>query len=79
MKRALIDLHEATIDFCFRWDDICPTREEFLEFLRNQPIFEVDFNDMISKTQLLSELFCHQDEEDYDIFKAIADFKNKEE
>lgn len=79
MERALIDLHEATIDFCFRWDDISPTREEFLEFLRNQPIFVVDFNDMISKTELLSELYCHKDEEGYDMVRAIVDFKNKEE
>lgn len=78
MKRALIDLYEAIIDFFFRRKD-SPTREEFLEFLRNQPIFEVDFDDMISKTELLSELFCHQDKEDYDFFRAIANFKSKEE
>lgn len=79
MKRELIDLYEAMIDLCFRWDDICPTRKEFLETLRNQPIFVVDFEDMISKTELLSELYCHQGEEGYDMVRAIADFKNKEE
>lgn len=79
MECELIDLYEAMIDLCFRWDDICPTRKEFLEILRNQPIFVVDFEDMISKTELLSELFYHQDEENYDFFKAIVDFKNKEE
>lgn len=79
MKQTFIDLYEAIIDFCFKWDDICPTREEFLEFLRNQPIFVIDTDDMISKTELLDELYCHQDEEGYDIFKAIADFENKEE
>ena len=78
MKRALIDLYEAIIDFFFRRKD-SPTREEFLEFLKKQPVFGTNTDDMISKTQLLSELFCHQDEEDYDIFKAIADFKSKEE
>lgn len=50
-----------------------------LEFLRNQPIFEIDFDNMISKTELLDELYCHQDEEGYDMIRAIANFKNKEE
>lgn len=66
------------IDLCFRWDD-SPTEEEFLEFLRNQPIFGVDFDDMVSEIELLGELYCHQDEEGYDMVRAIANFEGKEE
>lgn len=33
----LIDGDEAIINFGFEWDDIPPTREEFVRFLRKQP------------------------------------------
>ena len=33
----LIDADEAIINFGFEWDDIPPTREEFVRFLRKQP------------------------------------------
>ena len=31
-----IDLNEAIIDFGFEWDDIAPTREEFINFLKSR-------------------------------------------
>ena len=33
----LIDVDEAIINFGFEWDDISPTREEFVRFLKKQP------------------------------------------
>ena len=33
----LIDADEAIINFGFEWDDILPTREEFVRFLKKQP------------------------------------------
>ena len=33
----LIDADEAVINFGFEWDDIPPTREEFVYFLKKQP------------------------------------------
>ena len=33
----LIDANEAIINFGFEWDDIPPTREEFVRFLTKQP------------------------------------------
>lgn len=36
MSRA-IDADEAIINFGFEWDDIPPTREEFVRFLKKQP------------------------------------------
>ena len=33
----LIDGDEAIINFGFEWDDIPPTREEFVRFLKKQP------------------------------------------
>lgn len=32
-----IDVDEAIINFGFEWDDIPPTREEFVRFLKKQP------------------------------------------
>lgn len=32
----LIDVDEAIINFGFEWDDIPPTREEFVRFLKKQ-------------------------------------------
>ena len=32
-----IDLNETIIDFGFEWDDIPPTIEEFVRFLKKQP------------------------------------------
>lgn len=31
-----IDLNEAIIDFGFEWDDIAPTRYEFINFLKSR-------------------------------------------
>ena len=31
-----IDLNEAIIDFGFEWDDIAPTRDEFVNFLKSR-------------------------------------------
>ena len=33
----LIDVDEAIINFGFEWDDIPPTKEEFVRFLKKQP------------------------------------------
>ena len=33
----LIDVNEAIINFGFEWDDIPPTREKFVHFLKKQP------------------------------------------
>ena len=31
-----VDLNETIIDFEFEWDDIAPTREEFINFLKSR-------------------------------------------
>ena len=31
-----IDINEAIIDFEFEWDDIAPTRDEFINFLKSR-------------------------------------------
>lgn len=31
-----INLNEAIIDFGFEWDDIAPTRDEFINFLKSR-------------------------------------------
>ena len=36
----LIDVDEAIINFGFEWDDIPPTREEFVHFLKKQSIID---------------------------------------
>ena len=36
----LIDVDEAIINFGFEWDDIPPTREEFMRFLKKQPTID---------------------------------------
>ena len=36
----LIDADEAIINFGFEWDDIPPTREEFVRFLKKQLIID---------------------------------------
>ena len=36
----LIDADEAIINFGFEWDDISPTRDEFVAFLKNQPTID---------------------------------------
>lgn len=33
----LINVDEAIVNFGFEWDDISPTGEEFIEFLKRQP------------------------------------------
>ena len=35
-----IDVDEAIINFGFEWDDIPPTREEFVRFLKKQSIID---------------------------------------
>ena len=35
-----IDVDEAIINFGFEWDDIPPTREEFVRFLKKQPTID---------------------------------------
>ena len=37
----LIDADEAIINFGFEWDDISPTRDEFVAFLKKQPTIDV--------------------------------------
>lgn len=37
----LIDADESIINFGFEWDDIPPTREEFVYFLKKQPAVDV--------------------------------------
>ena len=36
----LLDADEAIINFGFEWDDISPTRDEFVVFLKKQPIID---------------------------------------
>ena len=36
----LIDADEAIINFGFEWDDISPTRNEFVAFLKKQPTID---------------------------------------
>ena len=36
----VIDADEAIINFGFGWDDIPPTREEFVYFLKKQPTID---------------------------------------
>ena len=36
----LIDADEAIINFGFEWDDISPTRDEFVRFLKKQPTID---------------------------------------
>ena len=36
----LIDVDEAIINFGFEWDDISPTRDEFVAFLKRQPTID---------------------------------------
>ena len=36
----LIDANETIINFGFEWDDISPTRDEFVAFLKKQPTID---------------------------------------
>ena len=36
----LIDANETIINFGFEWDDISPTRDEFVAFLKKQPTLD---------------------------------------
>ena len=36
----LIDADEAIINFGFEWDDISPTRDEFVAFVKKQPTID---------------------------------------
>lgn len=36
----LIDADEAIINFGFEWDDISPTKDEFVAFLKKQPTID---------------------------------------
>ena len=38
----LIDADEAIINFGFEWDDISPTRDEFVEFIKKQKTIEAE-------------------------------------
>ena len=38
----LIDAEEAIINFGFEWDDIPPTRDEFVEFIKKQTTIEAE-------------------------------------
>lgn len=38
----LIDADEAIINFGFEWDDISPTRDEIVEFIKKRPTIEVE-------------------------------------
>ena len=38
----LIDADEAIINFGFEWDDISPTRDEFVEFIKKQTTIEAE-------------------------------------
>lgn len=38
----LIDADEAIINFGFEWDDISPTRDEFVEFIKKHPTIEAE-------------------------------------
>ena len=38
----LIDADEAIINFGFEWDDILPTRDEFVEFIKKQLTIEAE-------------------------------------
>ena len=40
MGQRLIDADEAIINFGFEWDDISPTRDEFVAFLKRQPTID---------------------------------------
>lgn len=44
----LIDCDEAIINFCFEWDDIPPTREEVIAFLKNRPDAVVRCKDCVN-------------------------------
>lgn len=33
----LIDADEVIVNFCFEWDNIAPTKEEVIAFLKKQP------------------------------------------
>ena len=72
----LIDADEAIINFGFEWDDICPTRDEVVSFLRKQKTIddvptvrgEWDFlNDYESRCTACGEssLIDHGDEYKY--------------
>ena len=39
-EKHLIDANEAIINFGFEWDDISPTRDEFVAFLKKQPTID---------------------------------------
>ena len=56
----MIDADEAIINFGFEWDDIPPTREEFVYFLKKQPTI-----DAVTVVRCLdckhSDAECHKD------------------
>lgn len=37
-----INLYKTIMNFGFEWDDISPTREEFIEFLKKQPVTDAE-------------------------------------
>ena len=52
----LIDADEAIINFGFEWNDIPPTREEFVRFLKKQPT--VDAVPVVRCKDCLNGTFC---------------------
>ena len=52
----LVDADEAIINFGFEWNDIPPTREEFVRFLKKQPT--VDAVPVVRCKDCLNGTFC---------------------
>ena len=69
MIMRLIDADEAIINFGFEWDDVLPTIEEFVRFLKKQPTVDAvevvrcrqDFRVLLTLTvRLLLQLLLGQ-------------------
>ena len=65
-----IDLNEAIIDFGFEWDDITPTRDEFINFLKSRKranVKEIVYAHWICKPDCgVTECsHCHRSLEEY--------------
>lgn len=65
-----IDINEAIIDFGFQWDDIVPTRDEFINFLKSRKranVKEIVYAHWICKPDCgVTECSnCHRSVEEY--------------
>ena len=65
-----IDLNETIIDFGFEWDDIAPTRDEFINFLKSRKranVKEIVYAHWICKPDCgVTECsHCHRSVEEY--------------